>query len=75
MTAQDGIVALLAALALSWLVLRWWRARRRRDTACAHCPAATPVAGVRPAPQAELLLVIGEPAPPATPAPPDSHGR
>ena len=64
MTAQDIAVALLAALALTWLFARWLRARRPGATACAHCPAATPVAGVRPAPQAEVLVSIGEPAAP-----------
>jgi len=64
MTGQDVAVALLAALAVAWLFGRWWRARRRGAAACAHCPAAAPVAGVRPAPQAELLIGIGEPSPP-----------
>jgi hypothetical protein len=63
-SAQDIAVALLAALALAWLAARWWRARSRGAAACAHCPAATPVAGVRPAPQAEELVLIGEPAAP-----------
>jgi hypothetical protein len=61
--AQDGIVALLAALALGWLVLRAVRARRSKSGACAHCPAAAPVAGVRPAPQLEVLVGIEDPAP------------
>jgi hypothetical protein len=73
MSGQDAVVALAAALALAWLFSRWWRARRRGATACEHCPAATPIAGVRPAPQPEILLAIGEPAPPALPARPDSH--
>jgi hypothetical protein len=67
-SAQDIAVTLLAALALAWLLARRWRTRRRvgaAGAACAHCPAATPVAGVRPAPEPVLLLVIGEPAPPA----------
>jgi hypothetical protein len=71
--AQDAVAALLATLALAWLFSRWWRSRRRGATACAHCPAATTVAGVRPAPQPELLLVIGEPSRPAPPSPADSH--
>jgi hypothetical protein len=70
-TAQDAAVALLAVLAVAWLLARWWRARRRGATACAHCPAAIPVAGVRAAPQPEVLLSIGEPAPPPTPGPRD----
>jgi hypothetical protein len=63
-SGQDAVVALLAVLALGWLFARWWRQRRKGAAACAHCPAATPVAGVREAPQPELLLSIGEPAPP-----------
>ena len=64
MSGQDAVVALVAALALSWLFARWWRQRRKGATACAHCPAATKVAGVREAPQPNLLLTIGEPPPP-----------
>jgi len=64
MSAQDALVALIAALALTWLVARWWRARRRGDSACASCPSATAVPGVRPAPQPQVLLGIDEPARP-----------
>jgi hypothetical protein len=63
-TVQDAVVALLAALALGWLVWRRVRQRRKGATACAHCPAGTPVEGVRPPPQPEVLLAIGEPPPP-----------
>ena len=66
MSGQDAAVALAAALALSWLIARWWRRRRKRETTCAHCSAATKVAGVREAPQPVVLLSIGEPAPPDT---------
>ncbi len=37
---QDGIVALLAAGALAWLVRRWWVRRRAKRCACDGCPVA-----------------------------------
>jgi hypothetical protein len=65
---QDAAVALLALAALAWLVLRnVRRSRKGADAACESCPAAAPVAGVRPAPQPDVLLAIGEPqSPPAS---------
>jgi hypothetical protein len=65
MNWQDAVVALAAALALFWLFARWRRRRRKSATACAQCPAAHPVPGVREAPRPTVLLSIGEPAPPA----------
>ena len=61
MSAQDVIVALIAAGALAWLVVRQVRARRKKDAACANCPAGTPIEGVRAAPQPQILLGIEEP--------------
>jgi len=58
---QDAAVAAIAAGALAWLVARRVRARRRASAACADCAAATPVPGVRPAPEPTLLVSIGDP--------------
>jgi hypothetical protein len=61
-TLQDGIVALIAAGALAWLVTRFVRSRRRGAPACENCPAAGErPAGVRPPPEPTLLMDIGEP--------------
>lgn len=58
---QDATVAMLAALALGWLL---WRRLRpgRRTGACENCPAARAVPGVRTPPSAEVLVGISEPA-------------
>ncbi len=62
---QDVAVGAIAALALGWLVARRIRSARRGEAAaCENCPSAAPAPrGVRPAPQPELLLGIGEPSP------------
>ena len=57
---QDAAVALIVIAALAWLVARRLRSRGK-DAACESCPAAHPVAGVRPPPMPEVLLGIGEP--------------
>jgi len=54
-TLQDLGVAVLAALALGWLVWRSLRVRRgKAKAACPDCPVARPVAGVRPAPMPKI---------------------
>jgi len=65
---QDALATLSAVGALGWLVARNVRkSRKGAEAACENCPSAAPVAGVRPAPQPDILLVIGEPTttPPA----------
>ena len=57
---QDVAVALIAAGALAWLVVRWLRSRGK-NAACENCPSAHPAPGVRPAPMPDVLLTIGEP--------------
>jgi hypothetical protein len=66
---QSLLAGLIVALALAWLIARRVRAARRgARAACEHCPAASgPPPGVRAAPVPEILLSIGEPAPPARP--------
>jgi hypothetical protein len=49
--AQDALVAVLAGIALSWLVARRWRAAKRPS--CEDCPGCSPrvrPAGASPAP-------------------------
>ena len=37
---QDAIVAAMAAVALAWLLRRWWVRRRAKRCACDGCPVA-----------------------------------
>ena len=58
-TLQTVIVALIALGALAWLIASRMRARRRGgDGACENCPAAHPIAGVAPPPQARVKQVL-----------------
>jgi hypothetical protein len=65
MTAQDLIVALVAAVALGWLLWRRFRPRPAGAPACENCPHANASARPSTAPEPVMLIQIGSPSEPA----------